>query len=101
MSSNRKLRLIIYIGLAILLLLCLFSMPYGYYQLVRFLAMAAFAYLAYLEFQSRDIDRMVVFIVLAILFQPLAPIALGRLIWIIVDVLVAGYLFYLSYRLIR
>ena len=101
MSSKRKLRLVFYMGLAILLILCLFSMPYGYYQLVRFLSMVVFAYLAYQEFQSRNIDRMVVFIALAILFQPLVPIALGRLIWKIVDVLVACYLFYLSYRLIR
>ena len=101
MSSKRKLRLVIYLGLAVLLILCLFSMPYGYYQMVRFLSMVAFAYLAYLELQSQNIDRMVVFIALAILFQPLVPIALGRLIWMIVDVLVAGYLVYLSYRLIR
>ena len=98
MSSKRKLRLVLYLGLAVLLILCLFSMPYGYYQMVRFLSMVAFAYLAYLEFQSRNIDRMVVFIALAILFQPLAPISLGRFIWILVDVLVAGYLLYLSYR---
>ena len=101
MSSKRKLRLIVYIGLAVLLILCLFSMPYGYYQLVRFLSMAAFAYLAYLEFDSHNIDRLVVFLVLAVLFQPFAPIALGRIIWNIVDVLVACYLLYLSYRLIR
>ena len=101
MKEKRKIRLVLYIGLAVLLFLCLFSMPYGYYQLVRVLSMGVFAYLAYLEFQSRNIDRLVVFIVLAILFQPLVPITLGRLIWNIVDVLVAFYLLYLSYRLIH
>ena len=33
--------------LAILLFLCLLDMPYGYYQLVRFVAMFSFAYLGY------------------------------------------------------
>lgn len=38
---------------------------------------------------------MILFIVLAILFRPFAKIALGRVIWNIVDVIVAGYLIYL------
>lgn len=43
-------------------------------------------------------DRMILFIVLAILFQPFAKIALGRVLWNIVDVIVAGYLIYLVVR---
>lgn len=35
---------------------------------------------------------------LAILFQPFAKIALGRVLWNIVDVIVAGYLIYLVVR---
>lgn len=35
------------LAIAVLLLLCLVDMPYGFYQLVRFAATAAFAYLAY------------------------------------------------------
>ena len=42
---------------------------------------------------------MVVFIVLAVLFQPFAKIALGRLVWNIVDVAVAIYLLYLSFKI--
>lgn len=33
--------------LAVLLLLCLLPMPYGYYELVRFVSMVAFAFMAY------------------------------------------------------
>lgn len=84
-----------------LLFLCLLPMPYGFYVLARFLAMAAFAYLAYLEYKNKNTDRMVVFIVLAVLFQPFAKIALGRTIWNIVDVVVAAYLIYLSLRVYR
>lgn len=54
--------------------------------------MAIFAYLAYCEYKNGHVDRMNLFIVLAILFQPFAKIALGRVIWNIVDAIVAGYL---------
>ena len=38
---------------------------------------------------------MVLFVVLALLFQPFLPLSLGRVIWNIVDVVVAVYLVYL------
>ncbi len=97
-SSRKKLQTGLYIGLAIALILCLFSMPYGFYQFVRFAAMAIFAYLAYCEYKNGHVDRMILFIVLAILFQPFAKIALGRVIWNVVDVIVACYLIYLVVR---
>lgn len=74
--------------LAILLFLCLADMPYGYYQFVRFAASAFFAYAAYNENESRSKELAIVFIVLAILFQPFFKISLGRTLWNIVDVIV-------------
>ena len=91
---KKCLRVILCGLLALALVLCLFPMPYGYYQLVRFLAMAIFAYLAYCEFKEDRIESMILFISLAVLFQPLIPIALGRVIWNCVDVLVAIFLTY-------
>jgi predicted membrane protein len=80
--------------LAILLLLCLLRMPYGYYQFVRFTAMMGFIFLAYHSSQKQNKSEMIVYVGLAILFQPLIKIALGRLIWNIVDVIVAAGLLY-------
>ena len=97
-SDRKKLQTALSIGMAIALILCLFSMPYGYYQLVRFFAMAVFAYLAYCEYKDGATDRMILFIILAILFQPFLKIAVGRVIWNIIDVIVAGYLIYLVIR---
>ena len=83
---------LIKIILAVALLLCLLHMPYGYYQLVRFLGMVGFGYLAYESHEAnRDIE-MIIFIGLAILFQPFFKIALGRELWNIVDVVVGGWL---------
>ena len=79
---------IIKIVLAFFLLLCLFNMPYGYYQFVRFAATAAFAYLAFSANEQNKKNEVFVYIALAILFQPFVKIALGRTIWNIVDVVV-------------
>ena len=75
--------------LAILLLLCLADMPYGFYQLVRFIAAGAFAYLSYDYFKLKKERLGFVFAALALLFQPFFKIALGRVVWNIVDVIVA------------
>ena len=85
------------LGLAVMLLICLFPMPYGYYNLVRFGAMIVFAIMAYNYFQQNKQAMAVLFAALAILFQPLFKIALGRLMWNVVDVVVAILLFVLWY----
>lgn len=85
--------------LAILLFLCLADMPYGYYQFVRFAAAAFFVYAAYEENESGSKELVIVFVVLAILFQPFFKITLGRTLWNIVDVVVGlGLLGYGSAR---
>lgn len=77
------------IGLAIFLFACLFEMPYGYFQFVRFISLIGFGVLAFNAFQKDQQTEMIVFIALAILFQPLIKISLGRTIWNLVDVIVA------------
>ena len=85
----------LYGAIVVLLLVCLFDMPYGYYAFVRFSSAVAFCFFAYVANQSDNKERMILFIALAVLFQPLLKIPLGRTIWIIVDVVVAAYLVYL------
>lgn len=97
MSIN-KISKILYAVVAVLLLLCLADMPYGFYTLVRFISAAAFCYLAYISFKKGETERMIAMIALAVLFQPLCKITLGRTIWNIVDILVAGYVLFLLYK---
>lgn len=75
--------------LAVMLLLCLAPMPYGYYELVRFVAMVAFGYMAYEYSEADNTELTVTFGALAFLFQPFIKIALGRTVWNVVDVAVA------------
>lgn len=61
-------------------------MPYGYYELVRFLGLIGFVILANEARQNERQTEMIIYIGLALLFQPFFKIALGRQIWNIVDV---------------
>ena len=89
---------IVYLIMAVLLLLCLAPMPYGYYQLVRFVSMVVFGIMAYQYYEEKKAVLMMVFGSLALLFQPLIKVALGRTIWNIVDVAVAILLIILFYK---
>ena len=80
------------ISLSILFLLCLLNMPYGYFQLVRFAGLVGFGILAYQANENKQKEMTILFIGLALLFQPFFKIALGRQIWNIVDVIVSIFL---------
>jgi len=74
--------------LSLFLFVCLINLPFGYYQLERYVAMAGFSVLAYNAFKRNRESEMIVYIVLAVLFQPLFKIELGSELWNVVDVLV-------------
>jgi hypothetical protein len=75
--------------LALILLLCLANMPYGYYQFVRFSAMIGFGILAFQSTGSENKLSLIFYGALALLFQPFFKIALGRELWNIVDVIIS------------
>jgi len=77
------------VSLALLLLICLVNMPYDYYQLVRFLAMMGFGILAYQAKRKSHLNLAVIYAALAVLFQPIFKIVLGRYLWNVIDVIVA------------
>lgn len=74
--------------LTVLFFLCLLDMPYGYFQIVRFAALVGFAILAYNANEQGHKREFIIYVCLAILFQPLIKIALGRQLWNIIDVIV-------------
>jgi len=74
--------------LAVLFFLCLAKMPYGFYQFTRFVALVGFAVLAYRANEEGNKTEAILYVVLAILFQPFIKIALGRDVWNVIDVVV-------------
>ena len=56
--------------------------------MVRFAALVGFAILAYQANEKENKTEMIIFICLAVLFQPFLKISFGRQVWNVVDVIV-------------
>lgn len=89
------------IALISLLLICLLDMPYGYYQFVRVTCLVGFGYLAYIEYQDKNIVLFLLFLIGSILFNPVVKLNLGRQVWQIADVLFAIILLGATFRNIK
>jgi hypothetical protein len=83
-----KLSTILKFILAILLFICLLDMPYGYFQFIRLASLVVFTILAYQSFENNKQMELIIYVGLALLFQPFFKISLGRELWNIVDVIV-------------
>jgi hypothetical protein len=81
--------------LAVLLLLCLFDLPYGYYQMLRVFATIVFVHLAILEKINYSTP---IYFILAILFQPIFKISFEKDIWNIIDIAIAIWLSYETFK---
>jgi len=73
--------------------------PYGYYTLLRWITCIASILVAFQAFEKNIDWAKVVFIVIAILFNPLAPIYLSRSTWVPLDIITA-ILFIFAIRII-
>lgn len=75
--------------LAGVLFLCLLSMPYGFYTVIR-LATAIIASLWAIKFFNQNSTTYaIVAIAVALLFQPFFKVTLDRLTWNIIDIIVS------------
>jgi hypothetical protein len=82
--------------LAVILLLCLIPFPYSYYLFVRYAATFGFGVLAFQAYASKK-PKVVLYLVLSFLFQPFYKVHFDRSFWLVIDVLVASWLFYEVY----
>jgi len=89
---------IIKVVLAVLLFLCLADMPYGYYQIIRFIGLVGFGILAYGAYEKDRLVEGIIYAGLALLFQPVFKISLGRELWNIVDAIVGVALIISAFR---
>ena len=84
--------------LAISLLFCLVSMPYGYNMLIRIVATILFVIFAGQYYATNKEELAITFGILAFLCQPLIKIALSRGVWNMVDIAVAILLLVLWFK---
>lgn len=79
------------IGIALLLIVAIAELPYGFYTFLRIVVCSYSAYLAVAAFSEDKRIWVFAFIAIAIVFNPLVPIYLEKEIWIIIDILCAIY----------
>lgn len=76
------------IVLAVILFICLFDMPYGYYQFVRIAMTFGFSYLAYYANKLNKENEFIPYIVAVMVFQPFATVYLSKITWNVIDVVI-------------
>jgi len=76
----------------ILLLITLLPLPFGIYILMRLVVTVAAAFLAYAEYQRTGAlsGWVITFILIAILFNPILPVVLPRILWIPINLAIAA-----------
>tara|TARA_B100001057_G_scaffold429013_1_gene454863 strand:- start:34 stop:345 length:312 start_codon:yes stop_codon:yes gene_type:complete len=72
----------------------LLPLPYAYYMLLRVGICGVFAYLAYTASQSNKQGLAWVLGITAVIYNPFAPLHLGREVWTMINLATIGLLFY-------
>ena len=80
----------------VMLLLALGSWEYSFYQFLRVVVCGASIFLAWHLFDTKQTGWAWVFVITAVLFNPIAPIHLARETWQIID-FIAAILFFSSF----
>jgi hypothetical protein len=77
---------------AVVVLIALFNLPYGYYTLARVVIFGFSVTIAYFSIASGSPNYVwtSLFVLIAILFNPIIPIHLNREIWFWIDIFVAA-----------
>ena len=78
---------------SLLLVIAVLPLPYGYYMLLRLLITASAAYVAYKNFNKEMPVWGIVFVIVALLFNPLYVVHFDKTLWVIIDILVASLFF--------
>lgn len=75
---------------SVILLGCLIDgLPYGYFQILRWVVFGVCGYRAYLAYTMNNKTWLWILGCSAVLFNPIAPIHLDREIWAVLDVIMA------------
>ena len=96
-QENWPLYLAILLVIPVVDLLTGSNLPYGYFMLLRVLATAGFAYIAFQTYSSDEellgIKYFLVFGAAAVLYNPILPIYLPREIWTVINLATAILVF--------
>ena len=88
----------ILVGSIVALGVALLPLPYAYYMLLRVGMCGVFAYLAYTASQSNEQGLVWVLGITAVIYNPFAPLHLGREVWTVINLATIGLLFFVKAR---
>lgn len=77
---------LIWLGPVACLLIALFEMPYGYYQLLRVLIFCASCYIGVSEIDREPRFWLWAFSAIALIYNPVFKLSLGREIWFLANI---------------
>jgi hypothetical protein len=77
---------------ALILVIGVFPLPYGYYMLLRLVVTSVFIWAAMTTCRKGKSDLMWVCIVVALLFNPIFKVHLINSIWVGIDIITAVFL---------
>ena len=86
---------------AILILIAALPVPYGYYQFIRYAAPAGIIFILINGWPGFDSLNKAILLLIVLLFNPIEQFNLGRSLWIVADLISAGYLWFLGGKLMR
>lgn len=92
MTKQLSFSMIIRVISIVLLLIAIADMPYGYYMFLRWIVCSGCAYSAFISAKLEKKFWLVSLALLAILFNPIAPIFLTKEIWVVIDILASVFL---------
>ena len=77
-----------------LLVLAVLPLPYLYYQLLRIVVTLSAAANAYKFYEDNQMAWVLVFGIIALIWNPIFPIYMDKSVWIILDFIGAGIFFF-------
>ncbi|OOR83809.1 DUF6804 family protein [Moraxella canis] len=84
-------KIVLYIAV-VFLVLAVLPLPYGYYTLLRLIAFGVFAWAAYIGFERHDKILPWIFVVLALVYNPIIKVYFPKEIWTVINLLSAAFL---------
>ena len=87
--------------IAILILIAALPVPYGYYHFIRYAAPAGIIFILINGWQGLDSLNKAILLLIVLLFNPIEQFNLGRSLWVVADLISAGYLWFLGGKLMR
>ena len=79
---------------AVLLLIALIPLPYAYYQLLRIVVTIAASIYAFYFYTDNQMPKVIIFGIIAIIWNPIFPIYMDKSVWMILDIVGATVFFF-------